>query len=103
MNEEISNIKVKVGFKSIKVMIAWIWLVTAIDIWCCQWLTVETELNPIARIIYSNFGIWSMVSCKVLGTYIATEWLRHLPFYFSVILSLVMLLLLLVLLGIIPV
>lgn len=76
---------------------------TAFDIWCCQFLTPEFELNPLARIIYVNFGIWTMVACKVVGTFIVTECLRHLPFYFSVIIALVMLTLTLVLCGVIPV
>lgn len=84
-------------------LIAWIWLVTAFDIWCCQWLTPDTELNPLARIIYVNFGIWTMVACKVVGTFIVTEWLRHLPFYYTVIISFVMVALVLVLCGVIPI
>lgn len=84
-------------------MIAWIWLVAAFDIWCCQWLAPDAELNPLARIIYVNFDLWTMVSAKVIGTYIATEWLRHLPTYFSVIISAIMLVLVLVLVGAIPV
>jgi hypothetical protein len=84
-------------------LIGWIWLVTAGDIWCCQFLTADQELNPLARIIMVNFGLWTMIACKVVGTFIVTEWLRHLPLYFSVIISVVMLALVLVLSGVIPV
>jgi len=84
-------------------LIGFIWLVTAADVWCCQWLTADMELNPLARIVMVNFGIWAMVSFKVFGTWIATEWLRHLPLYFSVIIALLMLTLVLVLSGVIPI
>jgi hypothetical protein len=84
-------------------LIGFIWLVTTVDIWCCQFLTPEYELNPLARIIYVNAGLWAMVAAKVFGTWIATEWLRHLPLYISVIISVIMATLLLVLAGIIPV
>jgi len=84
-------------------LIAWIWLAAAFDIWCCQFLTPETELNPLARIIYVSFGLWTMMACKVVGTFIATEWLRYLPMYYTVIVSLLMLLLVLVLCGVIPI
>jgi hypothetical protein len=84
-------------------LIGWIWLVTACDIWCCQFLTPENELNPLARILMVNFGVWSMVACKVFGTWVVTEWLRHLPLYFSVIIALGMLTLALVLCGVIPI
>jgi hypothetical protein len=76
--------------------------VTAIDIWCCQWLTVETELNPLARYILSNYDVWTLVSLKVVGTFICTEWLRNLHIYFSIVVSIVMFILILILIGIIP-
>lgn len=82
-------------------LIGWIWLVTAIDIWCCQWLTVATELNPVARLIMEQAGVWGLLSCKIFGTYLATEWLRYLPLHYTVIVSLLMLTLLLVLGGLI--
>ena len=84
-------------------LIGWIWLVTAYDIWCSQWLTIDCELNPLARMIMLQGGVWLMVSCKVVGTFIATEWLRHLPLYYSVIMATLMLCLLLVLTGVIPI
>jgi hypothetical protein len=76
--------------------------VTAIDIWCCRWLTVETELNPLARYILSNYDVWTLVSLKVVGTFICTEWLRSLHIYFSIVVSIVMFILILILIGIIP-
>jgi hypothetical protein len=84
-------------------LIGFIWLATAIDIWCCQFLTPETELNPLARIIYVNLGLWAMMGFKVFGTWVATEWLRYLPTYFSIIIAFLMAVLLLVLAGVIPI
>lgn len=84
-------------------LIGFIWLMTAIDIWCCQWLTPETELNPLARIIYVNYGIWSMIGLKVFGTWVVTEWLRYLPIYFSLFVAIGMAVLGLVLAGVIPI
>lgn len=83
-------------------MIGWIWLITAYDIWCTQWLTPKDELNPIALLLMVRFGVWAMVSFKVFGTYVATEWLRHLPTYYSIIMAALMLALLLILTGVIP-
>lgn len=82
---------------------AWIWLVTSIDVWCCQFLTPAAELNPLARIIYVNFGIWTMIALKVFGTFLVTEWLRRLPLYYSIIIAIGMGVLLLVLGGVIPI
>jgi hypothetical protein len=84
-------------------LIGFIWLATAIDVWCCQFLTPCQELNPLARMIYVNLGLWEMVGFKVFGTWVATEWLRHLPLYYSVIIATLMGVLMLVLAGIIPV
>lgn len=76
-----------------------IWLVTAYDVYCCQWLTPETELNPVARSLMIEYGVWAMVAFKIIGTYIATEWLRVLPTLFAVLAAALMLLLLGVLTG----
>ena len=84
--------------KTISILI--IWIVTAIDIYCCQWLTPETELNPVAREILIQYGVWHLVAWKVIGTYIATEWLRALPTYFCLIAAGGMLMLLGVLTGV---
>lgn len=84
-------------------LIGFIWLITAIDVWCCQFLTPDMELNPLARIIMVNYGLWTMIGFKVFGTWVATEWLRHLPLYFSVIVAAGMGVLALVLAGVIPV
>ncbi|MHC4369376.1 MAG: hypothetical protein ACYSW8_17335 [Planctomycetota bacterium] len=84
-------------------LIGWIWLVTAVDIWCCQWLTLDAELNPIGVALIAEFGVWGMVAAKVVGTWLATEWLRYLHIGYSVFAAAVMLLLLLVLGGVIPV
>ena len=84
-------------------LIGLIWLITAFDIWCCQVLTVDQEMNPLARIIMANFGVWTMVSCKVVGTFIVTEVLRHLPLYYSIIIAATMVGLVLVLTGVIPI
>lgn len=80
-----------------------IWLATAIDIWCCQWLTIETELNPLARYIMMQGGVWGLVAAKVVGTWVVTEWLRHLHIAYSVIVASVMLATLAILGGFIPV
>jgi len=84
-------------------LITWIWLVTSIDIWCSQWLTLDQEMNPLARMIMASGGIWAMVACKVFGTFVATEWLRRLPTYFSVLVAILGAVLLLILAGVIPV
>lgn len=55
-----------------------IWLVTAVDIYCCQWLTTDQEQNPLAALILACGGVWSLVSLKVIGTFAATEILRKL-------------------------
>lgn len=67
----------------LRVALAWIWLVTAYDIWCCQWLTLDQELNPQARAIMMMGGVWGLVVCKVMGTFIVTELLRVLHKYFT--------------------
>lgn len=66
-------------------LIGFIWLATAIDIWCCQWLTVDAELNPIARFIMIQGGVWGLVAAKVVGTWVVTEWLRYLHIGYSVV------------------
>lgn len=58
--------------------LAFIWIVTAYDIWCCQWLTPSGELNPIARLVLIYGGVWTLVSLKVIGTFLVTETLRSL-------------------------
>jgi drug/metabolite transporter superfamily protein YnfA len=82
---------------------AWIWLVASFDVWCCQFLTADQELNPLARIIMVQGGVWLMVSCKVFGTFLVTEWLRRLPLYFTIILAIIQLGLVLVLAEVIPI
>jgi len=72
-------------------LIGFIWIATTIDIWCCQWLTPQMELNPLANLILVNFGVWGLVCSKVLGTWIATELLRKLPLFYSYVASGVML------------
>jgi len=84
-------------------LIGFIWLATAIDIWCCQYLTAETELNPLARWILLHYDVWTLVAVKVMGTWISTEALRHLRISYTIAIALVMLALLLVLSGVIPV
>ena len=70
----------------LRIAFAWIWLVTAYDIWCCQWLTLDQELNPQAQIVWIVFGnsVWAVVVWKVIGTFIVTEILRVLHKYFTV-------------------
>lgn len=70
-------------------LIAWIWLVTSLDIWCCQFLhSPEGELNPLARLIMVTWGVWTLVALKVFGTFLATEIMRHLALRYSVIIAL---------------
>jgi hypothetical protein len=69
-------------------LIAWIWLVTSIDIWCCQFLEPRYELNPLARLILVNYGVWTLVAAKVFGTFLATELMRHLQLRFVVLIAL---------------
>lgn len=92
-----------VYFSMRTLLITWIWIVTAVDIWCCQFLTLETELNPVARLIMASFGVWGLIAAKVIGTYVATEWLRHLHIRYCYAVAFIMLLLIMVLGGIIPV
>lgn len=78
--------------KAIRLLgIAWIWLVASVDIWCCQWLTVDTELNPLARQFIIYFGLWGFAGWKVFGTFLVTECLRHLRLYFTIVIALVQL------------
>jgi hypothetical protein len=84
-------------------LLGFIWIAAAIDIWCCQFLTPADELNPLARWLLVQHGVWGLVSAKVVGTWIVTEWLRHLHIGYSVAVASVMLATLLVLGGIIPV
>ncbi len=69
-------------------MIAWIWFVTSVDIWCCQFLEPQFELNPLARWILVSHGVWTLVALKVFGTFLATELLRYLPLIYVVIVAL---------------
>jgi hypothetical protein len=84
-------------------LLGFIWLVAAIDIWCCQWLTVEGELNPMARFILAEWGVWTLVSVKVMGTWVATELLRRLHIGYTAAISALAIVLLLILGGVIPV
>jgi len=68
-------------------LIAWIWLVTSFDIWCCQFLVPEYELNPLARFILVHAGIWTLVALKVFGTFLATEIMRYLTLRYVVIIA----------------
>lgn len=56
-----------------------IWLVAAYDVYCCQWLTPDMELNPVARHIMVEYSLWHMIGLKIVGTWIVTELLRFLP------------------------
>lgn len=83
-------------------LLGFIWLVTAIDLWCCQFIQCgDGELNPIAKFIILEWGVWTLVGLKTFGTWIATEWLRHLPIWYSFVVAGGMLVLLLFLGGII--
>jgi hypothetical protein len=88
-------------------LIGFIWFGASIDVWCCQWLDPVAdpgaELNPIARMLMVNYGIWGMVGLKVFGTFLATEWLRHLSIVYSYAMAIGMLTVLLILVGVIPV
>ena len=84
-------------------LIGFIWAVTAIDIWCCQWLTPDAEMNPIALWLLVHSGVWTLVAVKVFGTWIVTEWLRHLRFFYTLIVAGVMAMLLMILTGVIPI
>ncbi len=83
-------------------LIAFIWFVTAADIFCCQWLTPEAEANPMARWILVNYSVWHPVGLKVIGTFVVTEILRYLPIVYSVGVALFMAWLLGVLYGVFP-
>jgi hypothetical protein len=80
-----------------------IWLMTAVDIWCCQWLTPDGELNPVARYLLVQHGVWMLVALKVVGTSSVTETLRYLHIGYSVFIALFMLVVMLILGGVIPV
>jgi hypothetical protein len=74
--------------------IAWIWLVTCYDVYCCRLLEPPHELNPLAALILVHWGVWALVSLKVFGTFLATEWLRRLPMCFTWVITILMTLLL---------
>jgi len=78
-------------------LIGFIWFATAVDIYCCKWLI--DELNPIANYIIINWGVFAFIGMKVFCTWVATEWLRHLPLFYSWIIAVGMLLLLFMLAG----
>jgi hypothetical protein len=84
-------------------LIGFIWFAASIDVWCCQWLTPPDELNLLARWLMVNYGVWAMVSMKVFGTFLATEWLRYLPIRYSYAIAVGMFVVLLILGGVIPV
>jgi len=69
------------------ILIGLIWAITAYDIYCCGVLRPEDELNPLARWVLIHYGVWALCGSKVFGTYLATEWLRHLPLMYTVIVS----------------
>jgi hypothetical protein len=83
-------------------LITFIWLVTAVDVFCCQWLTPDVELNPMAKWILVNYSVWHLISLKIVGTHIVTMILKYLPIYYSVGVSLFMAWLLGVLSGVFP-
>jgi hypothetical protein len=84
-------------------LIGFIWLATAIDVRCCQFLTPEMELNPLAGYILTHWGVWSLVALKIVGAWVATEWMRYLPLYISIIVAITMAALLLFLAGVITI
>lgn len=81
----------------------YVWLITAFDIYCCQYLTPDVEMNPLARIIMVNFGVWVMVACKVFGTFLVTELLRRLHIAYTLFVTALMTLLFLILVEIVPI
>jgi len=83
-------------------LIGFIWLATAIDVWCCQWLTPDGELNPLASWILVEYGVWTLVSWKIAGTFVVTEWLRHAHFAYTVFVATLMAAVLLALAGVFP-
>ena len=84
-------------------MIGFIWLAVAVDIWCCQWLTADAELNPMVRTILVSHGVWTLVATKVVATFAVTELLRYLRLIYSIGVAGAMLALILILSGAIPV
>lgn len=68
-------------------LIGWIWAVTAIDIWCCQFLEPRYELNPLARLILVSYGVWTLIALKVFGTFLATEIMRYLPLRYVILIA----------------
>lgn len=71
--------------------LAIIWLVTAFDVYCCQWLVEEQ--NPIAACIIANGGLWLFISVKIIGTALATEWMRQIHWGYLATISVLYLLL----------
>jgi hypothetical protein len=69
-------------------LIAIIWFVSAFDCWCSQWLSAETELNPMAASIIVASSVWTLVAMKIIGTFIATELLRHLHWGYAAFIAL---------------
>lgn len=66
------------------ILVAWIWFATCVDIYCCKWLV--HELNPLANLLFS-YDPWLLVSCKVFGTFLATELLRRLPLWYTIVIA----------------
>jgi hypothetical protein len=60
--------------------LAVIWTVTALDCWCCQWLTPDLELNPMAGWVLVHYGVWTLVAAKIVGTFVVTEAVRRLHY-----------------------
>ena len=65
-------------------LFVFIWAVVAYDIWCCQYLEPSGELNPLAKLIMLQGGVWLLVSLKVFGTFLAVELLRRVSFWYTV-------------------
>lgn len=62
--------------RELYIALAFIWAVTCYDIYCCQWLLIQLELNPLARWIMQaggDRGVWMLVAARVAGTAITTE------------------------------
>lgn len=72
----LSSPKVRPSGAELYCALAFIWAVTCLDVWCCQWLQVQFELNPLARWIMlagGDGGLWVIVAARIAGTALSVE------------------------------
>lgn len=63
-----------------------IWAVVCYDVRCCQYLVdfPQKELNPLAKWIIFEIGVWDFLAVKIAGAVVVTECLRRLKLRYSI-------------------